>query len=250
MLWVLQTLPRDWSVNSIMQVDDSTAPSREYTVRVELDPRNLEAVERYKILIGAVTPRPIAVVSTCSPAGVPNLAPYSFFNAISSNPMCLVIGPANQLDGTEKDTLRNAAPVDEGGIGEFVVNVAVEPLMRQVAAAAEALPPDESEFDLVGLTPVPSRAVRPPRVAESPVVFECRTRSVTRLAPGEPAGGSILVGEVVAVHIRDELINERFHIDADGLATVGRLGGRAYGRTRERFELPVGRPALDVPPPF
>ena len=173
-------------------------------------PETLESRERYKLLIGGVVPRPIAFVSTVSPEGAFNLAPYSFFTAIGSNPMTMLFCPATLPDGSDKDTLANCLPPDEGGVGEFVINVAVESYARKVAAAAEPLPRGESEFDLTALTPVPSSKVRPPRVVESPICYECETLEVLRMAPGEPASGNVVVGRVVCVHVDDELIDEHF----------------------------------------
>ena len=216
---------------------------------MELDPLALAQPDRYKLLIGAIIPRPIAFISTISPDGRPNLAPFSFFNGVGSNPMMLLFCPANRADGSEKDSLRNAKPVAEGGTGEFVVNLAVEAYAPKVAAAAEPLPYGESEFDLVGLSPAPSRVVKPPRLADSPVAFECRTEQVIRTNPGAPNAGNIVLGRVVHAFVRDALINERFHIDAAGLAAIGRLGGLAYTRTRERFEMPMGRAALELAGP-
>lgn len=211
---------------------------------MELDPARMSQPDRYKLLIGGIVPRPIAFVSSCSPDGRHNLAPFSFFAGVSSVPMTLLFCPANDASGEEKDTLRNVKPASEGGVGEFVVNVAVEAYERRMAACAEPLPYGESEFDLSGLTPTPAKVVRPPRLAESPVCFECRTRQVIRLAPGVPAGGNIVIGEVVHVFVRDDLINERFHIDPAKLAAIGRMGGLGYARTRDRFEMPMGRAAL------
>lgn len=211
---------------------------------MEIDPNGLSIAERYKLLIGCVVPRPIAVVSTVSVDGALNLAPFSFFNAVGSDPMTMLFCPANRADGSEKDSLRNAKPIIEGGTGQFVVNVAVDAYARQVAAAAEELPHGESEFDLTGLTPIESAVVDPPRVAESPVAFECETVQVIRTNEGSPAGGNIVIGRVVHVFVRDDLINERSHIDAARLDAIGRMGGRSYCRTRDRFELPVGRAAL------
>jgi flavin reductase (DIM6/NTAB) family NADH-FMN oxidoreductase RutF len=213
-------------------------------------PHDLAPPDRYKLLIGAVVPRPIAVVSTCDAAGRLNLAPFSFFTAIGADPMTLLFCPANRPDGTAKDSLANARPASAGGTGAFVVNVAVETIIRRVVAAAEPLPPGASEFDLTGLTPAPSLVVVPPRVAESPVAFECRTREIVELNPGAPGGANVVIGDVVAVFVRDDLVNERFHVDAARLAAVGRMGGTQYCTTRERFALPFGRPALDVPDPF
>jgi flavin reductase (DIM6/NTAB) family NADH-FMN oxidoreductase RutF len=217
---------------------------------MDLDPLSLPPADRYKLLIGAIVPRPIAFVSTLSPDGRANLAPFSFFNGVGSNPMTLLFCPANKPDGSEKDSLRNAKPQSEGGLGEFVVNVASEPYARQVAAAAEVLPYGESEFDLVGLTPASSVQVRPPRVAESPVSFECRTVQVIRTNPGAPAGGNIVIGHVVHVHLADGIVNDRLHVDAERLAAIGRMGGLWYTRTRERFQIPMGREALGLPAPF
>ena len=212
---------------------------------MELSPTALAQPDRYKILIGAIVPRPIAFVSTVSPEGKLNLAPFSFFNGVGSNPMTLLFCPANKPGGTEKDSLRNAKPISEGGTGEFVVNIAIDAYARQVAAAAEPLPYGESEFDLTGLTTAPSRLVKPPRVAESPVSFECRTLQVIRTNPGAPAGGNIVLGEVLHMWVRDDLINERYHIEPGKLDAVGRMGGLEYTRTRDRFRLPQGREALE-----
>jgi flavin reductase (DIM6/NTAB) family NADH-FMN oxidoreductase RutF len=211
---------------------------------MQLDPMALAPAERYKLLIGCIVPRPIAFVSTISPDGRINLAPFSFFNGIGSNPMSLLFCPVNAPGGGEKDTLRNCKPSEEGGTGEFVVNIAVEAYERKVAAAAEPLPYGESEFDLVGLTPAAATRVRAPRVAESPVAFECETLQVLRLNPGEPGGGNVVVGRIVHIHLADGLVNDRLHIDPDRLAAIGRMGGLGYCRTRDRFEMPMGSAAL------
>ncbi len=214
-----------------------------YTRGMDIDPGTLSTAERYKLLIGCVVPRPIAFVSTVSPAGRTNLAPFSFFTGVGSDPLTLLFCPSNKPDGTEKDTLRNAAPAP-GGVGQFVVNVATEGYAGKVAGAAEPLEFGESEFDLVGLTPTPSVRVAPPRVAESPVAFECETSEVIRLNPGAPGGGNVVLGRVLHVYIRDDLINDRLHIDADSLGAIGRLAGLEYCRTRDRFTMPMGRAAL------
>lgn len=211
---------------------------------MEFDPALLSQPDRYKLLIGGIVPRPIALVSTLAPAGRPNLAPFSFFNGVGSDPMMLLFCPANGPDGSEKDTLRNCKPMDEGGLGEFVVNVVSEAIERRMAVAAEPLPYGQSEFDLAGLTPVPGRRVRAPRVAESPLSFECRTVQVIRTNPGRAAGGNVVLGEVVHIHAAEGLVNERFHVDAERLNAIGRMGGLEYCRTRERFQMPMGRGAL------
>lgn len=214
---------------------------------MELSVEKLSVAERYKLLAGAVTPRPIALVSTLGPSG-PNLAPFSFFNAIGSDPMLLMFCPTNKPGGGMKDTLRNAVRGGEhAGAGQFVVNLAGEDYIRLVAGAGEALEYGENEFELVGLTPEPSVAVAPPRVAESPVCFECETWRVIRTneaEPDAPGSGNIVIGRVVHVRVAEGVADERLHIDPDAIRTVGRLGGMGYCTTRDRFELPQGRAAL------
>lgn len=216
---------------------------------MDLDPRSLSAVERYKILAGCVTPRPIAFVSSVSPDGVVNLAPFSFFNGVGADPMVLVFSPLTMKDG-DKDTLRNVAPPDEGGTGEMVVHVAVESYFREMAACAEDLPPGESELDMVGLASAPSKVVKPPRLVDAPVAFECRTLQIVRTNPGQPMSGNLVFAEVVHVWLADGLANERWHVDQDRLRTVGRLGGPSYCLTRDRFDFVRGREALSAPLPF
>lgn len=186
---------------------------------------------RYKLLTGTVVPRPIAVVSSCSPEGAVNLAPFSYFNIVGHFPMALsfsVAGP--KPDRADKDTLRNVRPVAAGGTGEFVIHIASAHWATQMARTAVPVPYGASEFDLAGLTPVPSRTVAPPRVAEALVAFECRTVQVV-----EVGRSSLVIGEVLHLYIQDDLLNERMRIDADRLAAIGRMAGSAYCRTTDRF---------------
>jgi len=217
---------------------------------VELDPALLSASERYKLLIGAIVPRPIAVVGTCAPDGSSvNLAPFSFFAGAGSEPMSLLFCPANDERGEEKDSLRNAKPASEGGQGEFTVSVAVHAIIRRVVVAAESLPYGASEFDFASLTPQSGSVVKPPFVRESPVAFECRTRQVVRLGLGVPSAGNVVIGEVVRINVRDDIIDERLRIDPAALDAIGRMGGLGFSRTRDRFDLPWGAAALGVPDP-
>jgi flavin reductase (DIM6/NTAB) family NADH-FMN oxidoreductase RutF len=206
---------------------------------VEISPAELSGTERYKLLIGGILPRPIAVVSTVDGEGRPNLAPFSFFNGIGSDPMTLLFCPSNKPDGAEKDSLRNA-----DASGEFVVNVAPDRIIEKVAAAAEPLPAGQSEFEFAGLDPAPSRVVAPPRLSVSPLSYECRTLQVLRLNPGVSGGGNVVIGEVVHVFVEDDLIDERYRIDPAGLDLVGRMGGFEYARTRDRFRVRAGAAAL------
>jgi flavin reductase (DIM6/NTAB) family NADH-FMN oxidoreductase RutF len=215
-----------------------------YTLAMDTDPADLSLRDRYRLMISCIVPRPIAFVSTVSPDGRNNLAPYSYFTAVGAEPMTLLFCPGNLGDGREKDTLRNSKPVDEGGTGEFVVNVARQDYRRQVAAAAESLSYGESEFDLIDLEPLPSTVVRPPRLGVSPVAFECRTRQVLRLGEGKPGAANIVLGDIVYIHVEEAVLDERNAVDPAKLRAIGRLGGISYCTTEDRFELPRGRAAL------
>lgn len=212
---------------------------------MQFDPESLDIAARYKLLVGAIVPRPIAWVSTISPDGRPNLAPFSFFNGVGSNPMTILFCPANTAEGAEKDTLRNCKPIAEGGVGQCVVNIVSEELTARMAATAAELPHGESEFAFAGLTPAPSVRVRPPRVLESPVSYECEVQQVIRTNPGAPSGGNVVLARVVFVHVRDDLLDARHRIDPDKLRAVGRMGGEVYARTADRFEMPRGKEALE-----
>lgn len=204
---------------------------------MEIDPESLEPSLRYKLLIGSVVPRPIAFVSSLSPQGVANLAPFSYFNAVGHLPLALMFSISKKPDRSEKDTLRNVRPASEGGTGEFVINLAIENYASQVAEAAEPLPYGESEFDYINLTSIASQVVRPPRVAESPVAFECRTLQIV------PVGEfHIVIGQVVHLFIQDDLLDDRLRIDSDKLGAIGRMAGFEYCRTHDRFSIPNGFP--------
>ena len=211
---------------------------------MELDPATLAIPDRYKLLTGAILPRPIALVSTLDAQGRSNVAPFSFFAGVGSNPLTLLFCPANNPDGSEKDSLANAKPTSEGGTGEFVVNVVSDAFARKAVAASEPLPRGSSEFDAVGLTTSPSHVVRAPRVAESLVAFECRTMQVIRTNPGAPSGGNVVLGQIVHVYAADAVINSRLHVDPAALDAVGRMGGTGYCHTRDRFDIPLGLAAL------
>ncbi len=216
---------------------------------MELNPASLSVAERYKLLIGGVTPRPIALVSTLSPDGKPNLAPFSFFNGVGSDPMSLLFCPANNADGSIKDSLRNCCPVADGGTGQFVVNVVCAAMAAQMAACAEPLAYGESEAELADFELVDSKTVAPRRVAVSPLCFECETTHHLALNPGQPSGPNVVNGRVTHIAARDGLVNERMHVGASVLDTIGRMGGHDYCHTRDRFSMPAGRAALDLKAP-
>lgn len=209
-----------------------------------LIPTSLEQRTRYALLIGSIVPRPIFLVSTISQSGIPNVAPFSFANAISAEPMLLMFCPANNDAGEMKDTLKNCTHECDGGTGQFVVNIVSHAMSRQMAACAEPLAHDQSEFDLSGLEPTPSLRVVAPGVAQSLVRYECQTHDVLRFAPGVRGGGNMVIGRVVAIHLREDLANDRMHIDPSRLDAIGRMGGLGYCTTRDRLEMPMGRAAI------
>jgi flavin reductase (DIM6/NTAB) family NADH-FMN oxidoreductase RutF len=214
---------------------------------MQLSPDALAPVERYKLLIGLVVPRPIAWVSSSSRDGLPNLAPYSFFAGVGSNPLTVVYCPANNSSGGDKDSLANSKPVAEGGTGVFAINGVPERHARAAAASAEDLAYGESEFDFAGVESAPCAKIACVRVADAPWTFECETLQVVRTNPGVPGGGNLVVARVVHVHVDDALLDAKLRIDADRLDAVGRMGGFSWVRTKDRFEQPPGRAAVARP---
>ena len=200
------------------------------------DPQQESVQNIYKLMIGAIVPRPIAFVSSLDVRGVRNLAPFSFFNGVSADPpVVLFCASVRREDpqrglGPHKDTLRNVIATRE-----FVINVVTESIAEKMNLTSAQVPPDVDEFELSGLTPLPSELVKPPRVAESPVQMECRLRQIVKISE-QLHGSTIVLGDVLRFHVREDLV-ENFRIDADKLAAIGRMGGPTYVRTRDRFDL-------------
>lgn len=198
---------------------------------MQIDIHTIPEQERYKLLIGAVAPRPIAWVSTIDAAGNLNLAPFSFFNAVCSNPMTLLfcVGVADTPD-RKKDTLRNIEAVPE-----FVINMTNEETATAMNLTATPLPPTQSEFTWAGLTPLPSRTIRVPRVAEAPIAFECILQRIV-VVSDQPGGAAVIFGEVQCVHVRDDLYaNGRILLEP--YKPIGRLGGDSYVRVTDTFDM-------------
>lgn len=197
---------------------------------VTIDPSQVEARHVYQLLVGAVVPRPIAFVSTVNASGVHNLAPFSFFTVASANPPVVCFCTSVRANGTYKDTLHNIRAT-----GEFVVNIVSETIAAQMNICAGEYPPGDDEFAISGLTPIAADLIKPARVRESPVSLECRMTQIVEVSP-LPMGGSMVFGEVVRFHIRDEIANG-FKIDPDLLDAVGRMAGTSYTRTHDRFDM-------------
>lgn len=198
---------------------------------MEFNPQDIRPSVFYQRMIHSIVPRPIAWVSTVSKQGTTNVAPFSYFTGVGSRPPSLLFCPANNREGQPKDTLRNIQDV-----GDFVVNIVPFRLAEQMNASSASLPPEESEFDFCSLSSTKSRKVRSPRVADSPVQFECTTMQILNIGEG-PGGANIVVGRVVHAHIDDAVMNARELVDPDLLDAVGRMGGMSYCRTRDRFDL-------------
>jgi flavin reductase (DIM6/NTAB) family NADH-FMN oxidoreductase RutF len=196
-----------------------------------IDPKATPVPAVYQYLVGLVTPRPIAWVTTLSPAGVVNLAPFSFFNAFGANPPIVVFSPTLRRDGSKKDTLLNLEQ-----LGEFVVHASVASLAETINKSSAELPPTESEVTFTGLTPVPSERVKPPRIAEAPAAMECVVRQIIPFGTG-PIAPNLVIAEVVMIHVNDEVLDGKGGVDPRKLKTVARLGGAFWCHTSDLFEL-------------
>lgn len=189
--------------------------------------------EVYARLTEIIQPRPIALASTLDPEGSANLAPFSFYNLISCNPPLLAFSPQiSGRTGQKKDTLRNIEKHPE-----FVVATVTEALAQQVNAASTPFEYGVSEFEQVGLTPVPAEVVNAFLVAESPVNLECRLLEI-RSYGDQGGAGHLVVGRIEALHIREDVLNAEGKIAPELLQAVGRMGGEDWCRTSERFSFP------------
>lgn len=196
-----------------------------------VDPGGTAAADIYKLMVGIIVPRPIAFVSTVSVEGILNLAPFSFFTGISANPPVICFSPmVRGSDSQRKDTLHNIEATRE-----FVVNIVSEEFAAQMNATSAEFPPEVDEFAVSRLTPVASDLVKPPRVGESKASMECRLLQVVHVSP-KPLGGSLVMGEVVRFHVRDEIV-DNFRVDPDALRAIGRMGGPTYCRITDRFDM-------------
>ena len=190
----------------------------------------LSATERYKLLGGLVVPRPTALVTTQSPDGRVNAAPFSFFNVFAEEPPLVVLGLGISPVGGAKDTTVNIRDS-----GEFVINLVDEAIAEAMNLCAIDFPPEISEIEVAGLDLTPSQKVAPPRIAQAPANLECR-RYVTLEAARERY---LVIGEVLVAHVRDGLIDPAtLRVDRDAYAPIGRLFGGGYVRTHDRFEMP------------
>jgi len=196
-----------------------------------LDFSNLKPRDAYGWMISTILPRPIAWVSTISVEGKTNLAPFSFFQGVTSNPPTLMFCPVNTREGSKKDTVRNIEQVPE-----FVVNLVPFALAEKMNDCSALLPYGESEFETFGIAAAPSARVRPPRVAGAPVAFECTLDRFVAIGEG-PLAANVVFGRIQLAHVSDAVLGVDGKPDPGKLDLIGRMGGETYARTTERFEI-------------
>ena len=201
---------------------------------VSIDPKDISVQKLHQYLLGAIGPRPIAFASTVDGVGRPNLAPFSFFNVFSANPPILIFSPARSgRTNTTKDTYNNVKVVPE-----VVINVVNYDIVHQMNLASSPYAPGVNEFEKAGFTALNSDNVKPFRVAESPVQFECKVNEVIELGK-EGGAGNLIICEVVKIHIHDEVLDSNGMIDQQKIDLVARMGGDWYSRanTDSMFEI-------------
>lgn len=201
---------------------------------MQIDPKQVTTAEFHSILLSAVAPRPIAFASTIDKNGNINLSPFSFFNCFSANPPILIFSPARRVrDNTVKHTLENVMEIPE-----VVINTVSYSIVEQMSLSSTEYDKGVNEFLKAGLTPVTSAIVKPPRVAESPVAFECKVIEVKPLGT-QGGAGNLIICEVLMAHISDSVLNEKGKIDQRKIDLVARLGGDWYSTTANSlFEIP------------
>jgi flavin reductase (DIM6/NTAB) family NADH-FMN oxidoreductase RutF len=201
---------------------------------ITIDPKEISVQKLHHYLLGAIGPRPIAFASSVDQDGNNNLAPFSFFNVFSANPPILIFSPARSgRTNTNKDTFHNVKDVPE-----VVINVVNHAIVHQMSLASSPYPAGTSEFVKSGLTPIASETIRPMRVAESPVQFECKVNEIVELGT-EGGAGNLIICEVLKIHIQTEVLDENNMIDQHKIDLVARMGGNWYchANSNAMFEL-------------
>ncbi len=192
------------------------------TLSMEFDFSTMPWSDSYKILSGSVVPRPIGWISSLGPTGVPNLAPYSFFNVVCASPPLVAFAPMRLEGGAKKDSLANVERERE-----FVANIVVRSVLREMDGTSAELPEAVDEFAEVGLTAAPSVVVKAPRVAESPIHFECVLDQVVHFGDGGEGAGELVIGRVVHAHVDPSVMTDG-KVDQAKLQAVARMGGPFY----------------------
>jgi flavin reductase (DIM6/NTAB) family NADH-FMN oxidoreductase RutF len=202
-----------------------------------LDPVQLDTKEVHKILLSSVAPRPIALASTIDSKGNVNLSPFSYFNVFSSNPPILIFSPSRRVrDNTTKHTLENAIETKE-----VVINLVNYSIVEQMSQSSREYDRGVNEFVETGLTEVPSLKVKPPRVLESPISFECKVDNIVSL--GESGGaGQLIIAKVIQIHINRDYLDAEGNIDSEKLDLVARMGGDWYTKANKESMFKIPKP--------
>jgi flavin reductase (DIM6/NTAB) family NADH-FMN oxidoreductase RutF len=194
---------------------------------VQFDPAQLSEAQQYKLMTGSIVPRPIALVTTLGEMG-PNAAPFSLFNVVATEPPILFISVGDQVDGREKDTIKNLRKNPE-----FVVHIVNHAMVERMNVCSTNFPTGVNELEKAGFSVVPARKVSPPRIAESPAQFECRVINIIDIGARHHLG----LGEVLWFHYHEDVVDERQRVNFEKLNPVGRLTGPMYARLTETFKL-------------
>ena len=196
------------------------------------DPSEIPFQETHKLMIGSIIPRPIAFVSTRSKDEKNNVAPFSYFNGVCSKPPTIMFAPARRgWDGEEKDTLINIRDTEE-----FVVNIVSESFAEKMVMCATDFDSDVDEFEISGLTPTNSQKIKPPRVGEAKISFECKLNQIVEIGDGTAGSGFVVIGTIVLFHI-DDVIYDNGRILTDKLEPLGRLAGNWYTRSTDTLKI-------------
>lgn len=207
----------------------------------QLDPADLSIPQLHGYLVGAIGPRPVAFASTIDAEGRPNLSPFSFFNVFGANPPLLIFSPARRgRDNTTKHSYHNVKAVPE-----VVINVVTYAMVQQASLASTEYAEGVNEFVKAGFTPIASERVRPFRVMESPVQFECKVQQVIETGTGGGAG-NLVICEVVMIHVSEEVLNEQGRIDQRKIDLVGRMGGNFYCRAHGDALFELAQPTTTI----
>lgn len=198
---------------------------------MHFDPDLIDQKATYKLLTGAVIPRPIGWISSVSKDGIPNLAPFSFFNAVGEDPPHVLFSTVRP-NNSNKDTLNNVLET-----GQFVVNMVVEDIVEQMNTTSQTVTPDVNEFELAGLTAIPSLKVKAPRVKESPINMECELVHHYTLEDNKHGGATIIIGRIVMFHIDESVLLDDFKINMETYKPVARLAGSNYSKLGEIFSI-------------
>jgi len=198
---------------------------------MEFNPDTLEASAIYKLLTGSVIPRPIGWISTMDENGINNLAPFSYFNILGDDPPHVMFSTRRD-NNTNKDTLNNVL-----NNKQFVVNMVTEELVEQMNATAQTVPSEVDEFELVGLTPLPSTLIKPNRIQESPITFECEMVHHYFLENSKAGGACVVIGRVIMMHFDESVLLENYKINMETYKPVARLAGTNYTKIGEVFSI-------------